>query len=61
MQPSDRSVLLDPVAAFVVFKYNGFRGPALCLQLPALLPGIQPFPVAGGVADFVVGDVAAVM
>jgi len=45
---------LDPQAVGVIFEYNGFRGFAHGLQLPALFPGVQPFPVAGGIADFVV-------
>ena len=45
---------LHPQAAFVVFVDNGFRGFAHGLQLPALLPGVQPFPIAGGIANFVV-------
>ena len=51
---------LDSQAAGVVLVDNGFGGPALCLQLPALLPGVQPFPVAGGIADFVVSNIRAV-
>jgi len=46
---------LDSQAVGVVFKDNGFAGLAHSLQLPALFPGVQPFPVAGGVADFIVG------
>ena len=36
---------LDSQAAGVVLEDNGFGGPALCLQLPAFFPGVQPFPV----------------
>ena len=52
--------LPDPEAAGVVFVGNGFGSLAHGLQLTALLPGVQPFPIAGGVADLIVGDVAAV-
>ena len=48
------SDLLHPEAAGVVFKDNGFGSLTHGLQLAALFPGVQPFPVAGGVADFVV-------
>ena len=51
---------LDPQAAGVVFVDNGFGSLTHGLQLAALLPGVQPFPVAGGVADFVVSNIRAV-
>ena len=46
--------LFHPEAAGVVFVDNGIAGRTHGLQLPALFPGVQPFPVAGGIADFVV-------
>ena len=52
---------LHPQAAGVVFVDNGFAGLAHGLQLAALFPGVQPFPVAGGIADLIVGDVGTVM
>ena len=53
-------VCFHPEAAGVIFEYNVFAGLTHGLQLPALFPGVQPFPVAGGVADLIVSDVAAV-
>ena len=47
---------LDSQAVGVVLEDDGFGSLTHGLQLPALFPGIQPFPVAGGVADLIVGE-----
>ena len=46
-----RYSLLRSQAVFVVLERNGLAGPAHLRQLTAMLPGIRPGAVAGGVAN----------